>query len=84
MARGWESKAVEDQQQAAEERALRNTSRGEVTPAERLRREKLESLRLSHARTLARLDRPLTRAHRDMLQRTRAALEAEMEKLKAQ
>lgn len=82
MARGWESKAVEDQQQQAEERALRNAPSREISPDERLRREKLESLRLSHARTLARLDRPLTRAHRDMLQRTLHALEAEMEKLR--
>ena len=81
MARGWESKAVEDQQQEAEQRALRNTVRQEVTPAERLRREKLESLRLSRARTLARLDRPLTRAHREMLQRTLLAIEREMSEL---
>jgi len=53
MARGWESKAVEDQQQEAEERARRKLAGQEdVTPEERARRERLDSLQLSRARPL--------------------------------
>ena len=81
MARGWESKSVADQQEEASARSAENGSRVERSQAERLRLERLESLRLSRSRTLQQLDRPLTRAHREMLQRTLSALEAEIEKL---
>jgi hypothetical protein len=79
MARGWESKAIADQQEAAEERAQRQRSREELSPEERARVERLESLRLSRARTLNQLEHATRRAHREMLQRTLRALEAEIE-----
>ena len=82
MARGWESKSVEDQQQAAEERARqREAMPQDDSPAARARRERLETLRLSRARTLAQLERATNRAHREMLQRTLRALEIEIEEL---
>ncbi|HEX8844352.1 MAG TPA: hypothetical protein VF791_06900 [Pyrinomonadaceae bacterium] len=81
MARGWESKAVEAQQEEADKRARTRAAREEVTPEERARRERLESLRLTRARTLAQLERAIRTAHREMLQRTLRALEAEMEEL---
>ena len=82
MARGWESKSVEDQQQAAEERARQRESAPQDDSLQaRARRERLESLRLSRARTLAQLERATNRAHREMLQRTLRALELEIERL---
>jgi hypothetical protein len=81
MARGWESKAVADQQEAAEERAQRQRARDELSPEDRARRERLESLRLSRARTLEQLETATRPAHRKMLQRTLGALEAEIEEL---
>jgi len=81
MARGWESKAVEDQVQEAEERA-RLAERASLlpdSPEERARLEKLESLKLSRTRTLDQLERATRPAHREMLQRTLAALEREIE-----
>ena len=81
MARGWESKAVEDQIEQANERALKQQSLEDLSPEERARRERLESLRLSRARTLAQLESATRPAHRAMLQRTLRALEAEMEEL---
>ena len=81
MARGWESKAVADQIEDADERALRQASLEDLSPEERARRERLESLRLSQARTLSQLERATRPAHREMLQRTLRALEAEMEEL---
>jgi hypothetical protein len=81
MARGWESKAVEDQIEQANERALRQQSLEDLSPEERARRERLESLRLSRARTLTQLESATRPAHRQMLQRTLRALEAEMEEL---
>jgi hypothetical protein len=81
MARGWESKAVEDQIEQATERARRQQSLEDLSPEEQARRERLESLRLARARTLAQLESATRPAHRQMLQRTLRALEAEMEDL---
>jgi hypothetical protein len=81
MARGWESKAVENQIEAAEERALRQVPLEDLSPEERARRERLESLRLSRARTLDQLEGVTRPAHRQMLQRTLRALEAEIDEL---
>jgi hypothetical protein len=52
MARGWESKAVADQIEAADERAASRPDEYELSPEVRARRERLESLRLSRSRTL--------------------------------
>ncbi|HLL71885.1 MAG TPA: hypothetical protein VK363_10655 [Pyrinomonadaceae bacterium] len=80
MARGWESKAVEDQIQEAEERARRAQEAPlDESPEARSRRERLETLRLSRARTLDQLERATNRAHREMLGRTLRALETEIE-----
>ncbi|HEY0320806.1 MAG TPA: hypothetical protein VGC66_07635 [Pyrinomonadaceae bacterium] len=82
MARGWESKAVEDQMNEAEERARkRQAARDELSPEERARRERLDSLQLSRARTLTQLEQATRPAHRLMLQKTLRALEAEIDEL---
>jgi hypothetical protein len=83
MARGWESKAVADQLEEAEERARRAEGRKDIetSPEVRARRERLESLKLSRARTLEQLDRAVKPAHREMLRRTLRALEREMDEL---
>jgi hypothetical protein len=81
MARGWESKAVADQMEEAEKDVLQNQARAELSPEERVRNERLESLKLSRARTLDQLERATRDAHRAMLQRTLRALEAEMEEI---
>jgi hypothetical protein len=81
MARGWESKAVADQMEEAHKRAQKQAALDDLSPEDRARRERLESLRLSRARTLNQLERATRPAHREMLQRTLRALEAEMEEL---
>jgi hypothetical protein len=81
MARGWESKAVADQMEEAEKDAHGKGARDELSPEERARNERLESLKLSRARTLDQLERATRQAHRTMLQRTLRALEAEMEEI---
>jgi hypothetical protein len=84
MARGWESKAVEDQIEQANERArISLQSPEDLSPEERARRERLESLMLSRTRTLDQLENATRPAHRQMLQRTLAALEAEIEEQEA-
>lgn len=77
MARGWESKSVESQQ----EESLRDSGRGDfqqLSPEERTRRERLASLELSRARTLDQLERATGPAHRAMLKRTLLALERDI------
>ncbi|PYS51831.1 MAG: hypothetical protein DMF68_03260 [Acidobacteria bacterium] len=81
MARGWESKAVEAQIEEASERAQKESAMGDLSPEMRARLDRLESLRLSRARTLAQLERATRPAHRAMLQRTLQAIEAEMDEL---
>ena len=84
MARGWESKAVADQIEEADERALQQASLENLSPEDRARHERLESLRLSRTRTLTQLELATRPAHRQMLQRTLRALEAEMEELSSE
>lgn len=74
MARGWESKSVEDQQEAAQRRAGERVPA--VTPAEADRRQQVEALRLSRARVLADLQRACRPAHRGMLEQALADVEA--------
>ena len=77
MARGWESKSIESQQ----EESLRESEQGDfqqLSPEERARRERLASLELSRARTLDQLERATGAAHRAMLKRTLLALERDI------
>ncbi len=81
MARGWESKSVADQIEQQEERARSQNNSHEISPVVRRRQERLQSLRLSRARTLSQLEQSTRQPHRDMLNRTLRALEAEIEEL---
>ena len=77
MARGWESKSVESQQ----EESVRDSEQRDfqqLTPEERARRERLASLELSRTRTLDQLERATGAAHRAMLKRTLLALERDI------
>lgn len=80
MARGWESKAVEEQIEQTDKRAEQQTPY-EASPAVRARRERLESLTLARARTLAQLQHAAVPAYREMLERALRTLEAEINEL---
>ena len=80
MARGWESKSVESQQ----EESLRDDSEHRalhLSPDERARQERLASLTLSRNRTLEQLEHATSDAHRRMLKRTLLALERDITEL---
>ena len=78
MARGWESKAVEDQVAAAEmEKAARD--RPVLTVGERERRSRREGFQLSRARTLRDLESASDARHRAMLEEALAHLDREIE-----
>lgn len=80
MARGWESKAIEDQQANAE--ARREEARGRVlTDAERVREDKRMRLGLSRARVLQDLQTACHPNHRATLEQSLAFIDAELEAL---
>jgi hypothetical protein len=77
MARGWESKSVEAQQSEASWSAPAATGRPPA-PLEAERIARRRTLELARARTLADLQVATLPAHRAMLERTLAALDAEI------
>jgi len=79
VARGWESKSVESQIEAAEERASLANRRALAVEEIRLQRER-EGLELSRTRVLQDLASAVNPKYREMLQRSLGFLE---EKLKA-
>jgi hypothetical protein len=72
MARGWESKAVEAQQ---DEASARTRSGPPVSREDAARRAELATLGLSRARAEADLKAATADAHRDMLERAIADLD---------
>ena len=72
MARGWESKSVEDQQQEAERRRDENRIR-ESSAVDRRR-----TVELARAQTVSLLARARTPAQREALERALADLDAQL------
>lgn len=71
MARGWESKSVESQQESAREERRHSAI---VSPAERERRQRVETLKLALADATSQLQAACKPAHRDMLQQRISAI----------
>jgi hypothetical protein len=77
MARGWESKSIESQQDAAA--AAREARTGPApTPDALERRSRREGLCLSRARTLAALQSACHASHKALLERTLAHIDREL------
>jgi hypothetical protein len=73
MARGWESKSIEVQQ---DEASRRSAGGGRpATSQERARQQQRRTLELARARAAADLERATTDAHRAMLNRAIADLD---------
>ena len=80
MARGWESKAVEDQiEERQQKREAAPTD--EMTPEERQRKDRLASLQLSKSRLLDQLEHANNPTHRSTLMNGLKAIEKEIEEL---
>lgn len=80
MARGWESKAVEAQQEAAEQTPIRRA----LTPEEAARQTERATLMLARTRALADLQHACAPAHRAMLEQAIADLDARIAALDKQ
>ncbi len=79
MARGWESKSVEAQQQDA--RAERRKPAAALSAAERSTMQRRRTLELARARTLADFQRSSSPAHRTMLERALRAIDEQIQQL---
>jgi hypothetical protein len=78
MARGWESKAIEAQQ---EEAAASRTARPAFDPAEATRQSERAILMLARTRALADLQRACVPAHRAMLEQAITDLDEQLRRL---
>ena len=83
MARGWESKAVADQMAEGEEARPAPVHSSIKSPEERVRQDRLASLRLSKSRLLDQLERARHPAHREVLLRGLKAVENEIEQVES-
>lgn len=79
MARGWESKSVEEQQ--AEARAQRNPSQPKLTPSQIRKKQQIESLTLSRRRVEQQLAAAHEPRHQEMLRRALADLDAQIQRV---
>jgi phage terminase Nu1 subunit (DNA packaging protein) len=70
MARGWESKSVEEQIEMAAERAASLKTAKKVDEAEAAKQRELESLQLSRSRVLQDIAASTNPKYKDMLQRS--------------
>jgi hypothetical protein len=80
MARGWESKSVEDQIGEAQARKEARRSRN-LTDEERERQRRKDALVLERARLVREMERAYKRRHLESLERGLAFIEAELAKL---
>ncbi len=78
MARGWESKNIESQQ---EEAARARPTAAKLTPEDRERLARRNSLELARARAAADLAKATAPAHRRMLEQALAALDDQLRSL---
>jgi hypothetical protein len=81
MARGWESKAVEDQQAEAQRRTI---AAPVLSPEAQDRQRRVHTLTLGLADLTAQLQAACRPVHRDMLRQRIAAVEALLAELRAE
>ena len=82
MARGWESKSVEQQQAEAIDKSAKK--RSPMSPEEASRWRKKESLRLSRQRVLQQLDASQNPRHRKLLEDALADLDERLSSNKSE
>ena len=78
MARGWESKSVEDQ---INEREAEKPAGKKPTPLEIQRNSKRDSILLARARTVGAMESARDERYREQLKRALEHLDSELEKL---
>jgi hypothetical protein len=79
MARGWESKAVESQQQDMARGGAKSTT--PLTASQRAANDRRRTLELARARTLADLRVCTSAAHRSMLEAALRAIDEQLQRI---
>jgi hypothetical protein len=79
MARGWESKSIESQQEEAARDRVRKPA---LSAEERAMEERRQSLTLARTRASEDLSRATAPHHRRMLEQTLAAIDEQLARLK--
>jgi hypothetical protein len=79
MARGWESKSIEDQQAAAVE--ARKPSKAPMTPEQAMRQKQRDGLTLSRKHVLDQMRNAHNPSHRKMLEQALADLDQQLNRL---
>jgi len=79
VARGWESKSVEEQQAAAYETA--GTPKARLTPEQKAAQSRKEGLKLSRSRIIQQLDAATNPRYRESLGQALANLEEQIRRL---
>jgi hypothetical protein len=80
MARGFDSKFVEAQQEEAERRSS-TSAKATLSPEDTIREQRRRALELTRTRTQDDLSRAVLPAHRRMLEEAIAALDEQIEEL---
>jgi len=80
MARGWESKSIEDQQAAAVE--ARKPAKPPMTPEQVTRQKQRDGLTLSRKHVLDRMRNAHNPSHRKMLEQALADLDHQLNRLR--
>jgi hypothetical protein len=78
MARGWESKSVEEQQSAAD---AQPQSKQRLTPEQAARKQQEETIHLSRRRILQQLQSAQNPRHRQMLESALADLDSRLARM---
>jgi hypothetical protein len=78
MARGWESKSVEEQQAAA---ITKGESKQRLTPEQATRKQQQEAIHLSRRRVLQQLQSVQNPRHRQMLEGALSELDARLARM---
>jgi hypothetical protein len=81
MARGWESKSVEAQQDEASYGRKPKTAPGPLSDEERQRNSRRRTIELARAKASAELDKATAPAHRRMLEQAVDALDAQLREI---
>jgi hypothetical protein len=81
MARGWESKSVESQQDEAQQKPASDGHR-QLTPEEQQRARQRQNLELARSNTLKQIEASRDPRYTELLNKTLADLEASIAKLR--
>jgi hypothetical protein len=81
MAKGWESKSVEEQQDLASQSPLTGEERERMSKERAEKTRSLHALNLNRARVLQQMDRCTNGRYRDLLQKELDHLDSEIQKL---